>query len=54
MKLLQFVIIGIIVIYFIYVIYKKIKDMKKGKFCNCGSQDCLMQDKCDMQNRKEK
>jgi len=44
--MIKYLIIGIIVIYSIYVIYKKIKDMKKGKFCSSGCTNCPMKDKC--------
>jgi hypothetical protein len=27
-------------LYFLWVIRKKYKDVKKGKFCNCGCSDC--------------
>lgn len=35
------IIIGILIgLYCCYVVFKKIKDMKKGKFCNCGCDHC--------------
>lgn len=29
-----------------YVLYKKYKDIKKGKFCNCGCDSCPSKGKC--------
>ncbi|MGN0605603.1 MAG: FeoB-associated Cys-rich membrane protein [Oscillospiraceae bacterium] len=34
------IIIGIIAAYCIFVISKKIRDIKKGKYCSCGCQNC--------------
>jgi hypothetical protein len=43
---MEFVIGGIIAIYAGYVIYKKVKDRKAGKFCSCGCGDCPAKGKC--------
>lgn len=35
------IIIGIVIaVYVGIVIHKKVKDMKNGKFCSCGCNDC--------------
>lgn len=34
------IIVLFIAIYAGFVIRKKYKDVKKGKFCNCGCSDC--------------
>lgn len=34
------VIAGMIAVYCVFIIRKKYKDVKKGKFCSCGCQDC--------------
>lgn len=31
---------ALIAAYAVYVIYKKAKDAKAGKFCSCGCGDC--------------
>jgi len=41
-----YVIGAAIAIYVAYLIYKKIKDVKAGKFCNCGCKDCPSKEKC--------
>lgn len=33
-------IIGIIVIYCIYVIARRMKQIKNGQYCSCGCSDC--------------
>lgn len=43
---MSYIIGALIAIYAGYVIYKKVKDMKAGKFCNCGSKDCPSKSKC--------
>lgn len=41
--------IGIIIVgYAGFVIYRKLKDMKQGKYCGCGCDHCIS--KC---NKKE-
>jgi hypothetical protein len=42
----EYIIICAITIYFIYVIYKKIKNIRKGKFCDCGCENCSIRNKC--------
>ena len=34
------IILAVIALYCFWVIRKKVKDVKKGKFCSCGCQDC--------------
>ena len=34
------IIVALIAIYCFRVIRKKVKDIKRGKFCDCGCQDC--------------
>lgn len=46
------IIVALIVLYVGYVIYKKIKDIKAGKFCNCGCSDCPSSRKCNSHNKK--
>ncbi|MBC2399123.1 hypothetical protein BD780_003339 [Clostridium tetanomorphum] len=38
--------IGIISLYASYVIYKRMNNIKKGEFCNCGCSDCGLEIKC--------
>lgn len=45
--MLKYIIIGLIAIYFIYIIYKKMKDIKNGKFCDCGCDSCLIKSQCN-------
>ena len=41
------VILGLIIFaYAGFVIYKKVKDVKAGKFCSCGCSDCPSSKKC--------
>lgn len=40
------IIVVAIVIYAAFVIRKKVKDMKAGKFCSCGCSDCPSSKKC--------
>ena len=48
------IILGIIGVYFFYVIYKKVKDMKNGKFCSCGCDSCPSKGKCkDIKNNEK-
>ena len=41
------IIIGIILLYAGYVIWKKFKNMKQGKFCGSGCEGCGAKKKCD-------
>ena len=41
-----FVIIGIILVYATWVIYRKVKAYKRGEFCSCGCSDCPSKKKC--------
>lgn len=35
------IVIGVIIaLYAGFVVVKKVKDMRKGKFCGCGCSDC--------------
>lgn len=36
----------VIIIYSLYVIRKRIKDIKKGKFCSCGCDSCPSSSGC--------
>lgn len=41
------IIIGALIAAYIgYIIYKKAKDIKKGKFCSCGCDECPSKVKC--------
>ncbi|WP_310604987.1 FeoB-associated Cys-rich membrane protein [Anaerosporobacter sp.] len=40
------IIIAVVALYAAVVIRKKVKDMKAGKFCNCGCSDCPSANKC--------
>lgn len=42
----QWIIIGLIAVYAGIVIYKKVSDLRKGKFCSCGCKDCPSASKC--------
>lgn len=39
-------ILVLIAIYSVYVIMNKKKQIKEGKFCSCGCQDCPSKIKC--------
>lgn len=43
---MPYVIGAAIGIYVIYLIYKKVKDVKAGKFCSGGCNDCPSKGKC--------
>ena len=40
------IILAVIGLYVGYVVYKKYKDIKKGKFCNCECDSCPSESKC--------
>lgn len=40
------IIVGLIALYASYVIYKKVKEMKNGKFCGCGCSGCPSSKSC--------
>ncbi|BCN32244.1 FeoB-associated Cys-rich membrane protein [Anaeromicropila herbilytica] len=40
------IIIGVILMYSGYVIFKKIKDVRNGKFCSCGCDGCSASKGC--------
>ncbi|MGM9977781.1 MAG: FeoB-associated Cys-rich membrane protein [Clostridium sp.] len=44
--IIKIILILLIVSYAGYVIYKKVKDIKKGKFCSCGCENCPSKNKC--------
>lgn len=44
--IIKIILILLIASYAGYVIYKKVKDIKKGKFCNCGCEKCPSKNKC--------
>lgn len=46
------VILLLIVLYSIFVIQKKKKDIKEGKFCSCGCQDCPSGTLCKRKMKK--
>lgn len=43
---MSYVIGTLIAMYAGFVIYKKVKDVKAGKFCSCGCGDCPTKSKC--------
>lgn len=43
---MPYIIGALIAIYVGYIIYKKVKDIKAGKFCSCGCNDCSSKTKC--------
>ena len=44
------VIIGVLILlYIVWVILKKRKDIKEGKMCHCGCSGCSAQSSCDKQ-----
>jgi hypothetical protein len=43
---MPFIIGALVVLYAAFVIYKKVKAAKSGKFCNCGCGDCPAKVKC--------
>lgn len=48
------IIIAFIVIYSGFVILKKIKDIKAGKFCSCGCENCPSKSSCHSPNDTSK
>ncbi|NFD75970.1 FeoB-associated Cys-rich membrane protein [Clostridium botulinum] len=40
--MIGFIFIAIITLYASHVIYKRMNNMKKGKFCNCGCSECQL------------
>lgn len=38
--MVAYIIVALIIVYTVFVIYKKVKDIKKGKFCDCGCSSC--------------
>ncbi|GKX65371.1 FeoB-associated Cys-rich membrane protein [Inconstantimicrobium mannanitabidum] len=44
--MIEIIIGAAIIAYAGYVVYKKYKDMKKGKFCSCGCDSCPSKIKC--------
>ena len=45
-NMVSIIIVAAIVLYAAFVIRKKVKDMKAGKFCSCGCSDCPSAKKC--------
>ncbi len=43
---MPYIIGALLALYTGYVIYKKVKDIKAGKFCSCGCSDCPSKSKC--------
>lgn len=43
---MPFILGGLIAAYAVYVIYKKVKAAKAGKFCTCGCGGCPSKIKC--------
>ena len=37
---MEYIIWGIIIAAVLFVAIKKFKDIKRGKFCSCGCEDC--------------
>lgn len=36
------IVIGLLItVYAGIIIYKKVKNIKQGKYCNCGCKDCI-------------
>lgn len=47
------IIVLLIVLYSSWVIYKKVKDARKGKFCGCSCDSCPSEKKCNSNKTKE-
>jgi hypothetical protein len=45
-RIMPYLLGALIAIYAGYVIYKKVKDIRAGKFCSCGCSDCPTKIKC--------
>lgn len=45
-NMISIIIVAAIVVYAAFVIRKKVKEMKAGKFCSCGCSDCPSAKKC--------
>lgn len=46
------IVLGIIFIYAGFIIYKKVKDIKAGKYCSCGCGDCPSAKRCHTSSLK--
>ncbi|BBF45300.1 hypothetical protein lbkm_4062 [Lachnospiraceae bacterium KM106-2] len=44
--MIEFIILFLIAAYAGFVITKKVKDIKKGKYCSCGCDSCTSSSKC--------
>jgi hypothetical protein len=50
--MISIIIVALIILYAIFVIRKKVKDVKAGKYCNCGCLDCPTASKCHSKQAK--
>ncbi|MBQ2287602.1 MAG: FeoB-associated Cys-rich membrane protein [Lachnospiraceae bacterium] len=39
--MLSGIIILLIIVYVGFVIYRKVQNIRAGKYCNCGCEDCV-------------
>lgn len=46
------IILGVIIIYSGFVIYKKVKDIRNGKFCSGSCDGCTSMKKCSAESEK--
>lgn len=42
-----YMIVGAIAVYAIYIVQRKIRDWRQGKFCGCGCQSCAGKPACN-------
>jgi hypothetical protein len=47
------IILGVIIIYSGFVIYKKVKDMRNGKFCSGSCDGCSSMKNCSVESEKD-
>ncbi|WP_455715610.1 FeoB-associated Cys-rich membrane protein [Anaerosporobacter sp.] len=50
--MISIIIVALILLYAAFVIRKKVKDIKAGKFCNCGCSECPSSNKCHSNKTK--
>lgn len=43
---MNYILLGLILTYSCWVVYRKVKDFKKGKYCSCGCSECPSKIKC--------
>lgn len=50
--MVPYIIAGCVLLYVVFVIVKRVKDIKNGHYCNCGCDNCPS--KCNSKVSKKK